>query len=135
MDHEYQERSRAYNRSLRKGDGARAIGELRMMAKIRRVEECYADEMKLLILAFHLAVGGFAGQPVIDRLVVSAAQASIRNGRTDPDTVGQLYLDVIRDNTLPTMTLTPHDGLYIFDLCINGRVDEAEELLRRFAIA
>lgn len=134
MDHEYQERSRSYNRSLRKGDGARAIGELRLMARIRRNEDCPMDEMKLLITAFHLAAGGFAGHPVIERAVVAAAQANMRNGGVSAETVGQLYLDTIRDDTLPVMTITPHDGLYLFTLCINGRAEEAQELLYHFAV-
>lgn len=90
--------------------------------------------MKLLIMAFHLTIGGLSGRRTIDRTTIAAAQANIRNGGVAVEAVGQLYLDTVRGDTLPTTAITPHDGLYLFTLCINGRADEAQEVLRRFAV-
>lgn len=47
----------------------------------------------------------------------------------------ELFLDTIRDDTLPEHIMSAKDCAYIFDVCAAGRVEDAREMLGRFVTA
>ena len=46
-----------------------------------------------------------------------------------------MFLDTIRDDTLPEHIMSAKDCAYIFDVCAAGRVEDAREMLGRFVTA
>lgn len=44
----------------------------------------------------------------------------------------ELYIDTIRGDTVPKPNMLVKDSLYVFEICLDGRFDEAEEILARF---
>lgn len=47
----------------------------------------------------------------------------------------ELFLDTIRDDTLPEHIMSAKDCAYIFDVCAAGRAEDAREMLGRFVTA
>lgn len=44
----------------------------------------------------------------------------------------QLYLDIIDSRRTPRHIMGVHDSLFLFDLCMENRIDEAERIIIRF---
>ncbi len=44
----------------------------------------------------------------------------------------ELYTDTIRADTIPRPIMSVKDSLYVFEVCLDGRFDEADEILARF---
>lgn len=135
MSHEYSQFAKQYNCCLRCGELRQALSTLREMAAIRREEGCDADEMKLLMLAFHISTSGCAGEPRIEAWIADAAQESIERNKGNLWDVfsGQMYLDTVRSDTTPTHIMSVQDSRYLFEMVASGGVKDAEAAVQRFA--
>ena len=44
----------------------------------------------------------------------------------------ELYIDTIRGDTVPKPIMSVKDSLYVFEVCLEGKTEEADEMLARF---
>ena len=102
----YEAAARQYNDCIRVGQIAQAVEWLMEMAEILESEKRYTDALKL---------GMLTGLTLHER--------------------EELFLDTIRDDTLPEHIMSAKDCAYIFDVCAAGRVEDAREMLGRFVTA
>lgn len=132
MDDRYCRLAREYNGSIRIGDLGRAFTLLMDMAAVRRDENCTADEMKLLMIAFNLKTNGFAGDLKIDAdLVESIVSCNERFGAGEHE-VTQLFYDTVAEDSTPKRIMSLNDSIYLFLLVANGKTDTAQEILEQF---
>ena len=95
----------------------------------------YADALKLDMLTFYFATSGVYAEPVIeDHLAKQVCRIVWETGLTLHERE-ELFLDTIRDDTLPEHIMSAKDCAYIFDVCAAGRVEDAREMLGRFVTA
>lgn len=89
----------------------------------------------LKMLTFYFATSGVYAEPVIeDHLANQICRVVWETGLTLHERE-ELFLDTIRDDTLPEHIMSAKDCAYIFDVCAAGRVEDAREMLGRFVTA
>lgn len=131
----YEAAARQYNDCIRTGQIAQAVEWLTEMAEILESEKRYTDALKLGMLTFYFATSGVYAEPVIeDRLAKQICRVVWETGLTLHERE-ELFLDTIRDDTLPEHIMSAKDCTYIFDVCAAGRVEDAREMLGRFVTA
>lgn len=131
----YEAAARQYNDCIRTGQIAQAVEWLTEMAEILDGEKRYTDALKLGMLTFYFATSGVYAEPVIeDRLAKQICRVVWETGLTLHERE-ELFLDTIRDDTLPEHIMSAKDCAYIFDVCAAGRVEDAREMLGRFVTA
>lgn len=137
MEDAYKKASAEYYLCLRTGQLKNALNWIRKMADVRRDEGCDADEMKLLMLAFHISTSGCAGAPRIEEWISEALQNNVKRNRKNlRDAMsGQVYLDTVRKDTTPSHIMSVQDSRYLFELVAAGCVEDAEKAIQRFAVS
>ena len=131
----YEAAARQYNDCIRTGQIAQAVEWLTEMAEILESEKRYTDALKLGMLTFYFATSGVYAEPVIeDHLAKQICRVVWETGLTLHERE-ELFLDTIRDDTLPEHIMSAKDCAYIFDVCAAGRVEDAREMLGRFVTA
>lgn len=131
----YEAAARQYNDCIRTGQIAQTVEWLTEMAEILESEKRYTDALKLGMLTFYFATSGVYAEPVIeDHLAKQICRIVWETGLTLHERE-ELFLDTIRDDTLPEHIMSAKDCAYIFDVCAAGRVEDAREMLGRFVTA
>lgn len=121
-----------YNRHLREG-GLDSCGEdLHLMAAALREEGRRHDELKALMLSFYCDLSGVGSEPSVNRDAAKRAAETVAECGIDRYEMAQLYVDTIRQDTVPAPIMSVKDSLYIFEVCMDGGFDEAKAILRRF---
>lgn len=88
------------------------------------------DELKVLVLEFFFRLNCAETTPVIDPdLVRKMADAAEAAGLTKYE-LDELFLDTIRDDSVPRRILSARDGLYLLELCLAGETENAELIVR-----
>lgn len=104
--------------------------DLREMSNILKEEGLRMDELKVLVLEFFFRLNCAETTPVIDPdLVRKVADAAEAVGLTKYD-LDELFLDTIRDDSVPRRLLSARDGLYLLELCLAGEMENAELIVR-----
>lgn len=98
-------------------------------------KEDYTDAMKLGMLTFYFATSGVYAEPVIEDRLAKQICRIVRETHLTLHEREELFLDTIRDDTLPEHIMSAKDCAYIFDVCAAGRVEDAREMLGRFVTA
>ena len=97
----YEAAARQYNDCIRTGQIAQAVEWLMEMAEILESEKRYTDALKLGMLTFYFATSGVYAEPVIeDRLAKQICRIVWETHLTLHERE-ELFLDTIRDDTLP----------------------------------
>lgn len=129
---EFQRLASVYNNSLKMARLDLCIDPLLKMAGYLHLEKKYKDELKFRMLAFYIGLSGCAGEPFIDHWEMGLARdAYIASGMEHYEMM-QLYLDIIDSRRTPKHIMGVHDSLFLFDLCMEGRIDDAEHIIIRF---
>lgn len=100
------------------------------MARAKRPVTIAGIEFDALISEEH----GYAEPVIEDRLAKQICRVVWETGLTLHERE-ELFLDTIRDDTLPEHIMSAKDCAYIFDVCAAGRVEDAREMLGRFVTA
>lgn len=128
----YEEYAARYNQHLQCGQLGCCGEDLYLMAAALREEGARTDELKALMLSFYFDLNGTGSGPAVNRNTSKRAKEAATASGLDTHEMEELYLDTIRQDTLPAPVMLARDSLYIFELCLDGRHDEAEEILGRF---
>ena len=131
----YEAAAQQYNDCIRTGQFARAVELLTEMAEILEREKRYTDALKLDMLTFYFATSGVYAEPAIEEHLAEQICRVMREAGLTPHEREELFLDTIRDDTLPEHIMSVKDCAYIFDVCAAGRVEDAGEMLKRFVVA
>lgn len=103
--------------------------DLKNMGAILGKEGKYTDKLKVLMLAFYIDLSGASQEPFIDRaLLASITKAAVRSG-LDKHQIDELYMDTVRPDTTPGHIMTVKDSLYLLELCLAGRENEADDIV------
>lgn len=128
----YEEYAARYNRHLQSGDLGSCTEDLFLMADVLREEGLRIDELKALMLSFFFDLNGVGSVPAINRNTAKRAAMAVAASYISVHEMEEMYMDVIRYNTVPRAVMSVRDSLYLFGLCLENRCDEAEEILCRF---
>lgn len=111
--------------------------QIEMLAEMAGVilKERYTDALKLGMLTFYFATSGVYAEPVIEDRLAKQICRIVRETHLTLHEREELFLDTIRDDTLPEHIMSAKDCAYIFDVCAAGRVEDAREMLGRFVTA
>lgn len=127
--------SKLSSEHLKSGMTAEYIRDLQEMAEILEREGRHLDELKVLILAFYIALNCDETIPAIDRgLVDLICKAATKTGASKYD-VGELLLATVHSDTAPKKIFTPRDSLYVLELCMNEEWHEADAIVERLRCA
>lgn len=129
----YEEYAARYNRHLQSGQLGCCGEDLYLMAAALRQEGASKDELKALMLSFYFDLSGTGSGPAVNRNTARRAKEAVTAASIGTHEMEELYLDTIRKDTVPAPIMSVRDSLYIFELCLDGRHDEAEEILGKFA--
>lgn len=122
-----------YNRHLKEGGLGRCAEDLYLMAAALRKEGRRHDELKALMLSFYFDLSGVGSGPAVNRSTMKRAAAAVSALHIRLHEMETLYLDTIRQDTVPKPIMSVRNSLYIFEMCLEERLDEAEEAVERFA--
>ncbi len=128
----YEEYAARYNKHLQSGQLGCCGEDLYLMAAALREEGVRTDELKALMLSFYFDLNGAGSGPAVNRNTAKRAKEAATASGLGTHEMEELYLDTIHKDTLPVSVMSVRDSLYIFEMCLDGRHDEAEEILRRF---
>lgn len=87
------------------------------------------------MLTFYFATSGVYAEPVIEDRLAKQICRIVWESHLTLHEREELFLDTIRDDTLPEHIMSAKDCAYIFDVCAAGRVEDAREMLGRFVTA
>lgn len=102
------------------------------MAAALREEGHRVDELKALMLAFFFDLNGVDSGPAINRSTSKRAAESFAASGMNRHEMEELYIDTIRQDTVPRPVMLVKDSLYVFELCLEGKFEEADAILARF---
>ncbi len=128
----YEEYAARYNQHLQSGQLGCCGEDLYLMAAALREEGARTDELKALMLSFYFDLNGTGSGPAVNRNTAKRAKEAVTASGLGTHEMEELYLDTIHQDTLPAPVMSVRDSLYIFEMCLDGRHDEAEEILGRF---
>ncbi len=121
--------SRRYNEALAHGRFDEACAILSELAAIRERENAPVDAIKLSCLQFWLRIVGAR-----DCGCDGEAARRIRKLSADIDLsideLRELFLSLCRDQDAPTMRMSARDCLYMLELCMDGRDNDADDIVR-----
>ena len=104
--------------------------DLREMSNILKEEGLRMDELKVLMMEFFFRLNCSETMSAIDPdLVRKVADAAETVGLTKYE-LDELFLDTIRDDSVPRRLLSARDRLYLLELCLEGETENAELIVR-----
>lgn len=106
--------------------------DLFVMAAHLREEGRRVDELKALMLSFFFDLNGVDSGPAINRSTSRRAADAFSASGIGRHEMEELYTDTIRADTVPRPIMLVKDSLYVFEVCLDERFDEADEILARF---
>lgn len=121
-----------YNQHLRDGDLGSCAKDLHLMAAVLKKEGRRRDELKALMLSFYFDLSGVGSDPSVNRDTADSALRAVSALKIRLYEIEELYLDTVRRDTVPRPIMSARDSLCIFEMCLEGRFDEAEEAVGRF---
>lgn len=132
MNGGYSKLAAKYNGHLRGGDLGECGKDLFIMAAHLREEGRRVDELKALMLSFFFDLNGVNSGPAINRSTVKRAVDAFGASGLGRHEMEELYTDTIRSDTVPRPIMSVKDSLYVFEVCLEGKAEEADEMLARF---
>jgi len=132
MNGGYSKLAAEYNGHLRGGELGKCGKDLFVMSTHLREEGRRVDELKALMLSFFLDLNGVSSGPAINRSTAKRAADAFGASGLGRNEMEELYTDTIRGDTVPKPIMSVKDSLYVFEVCLDGRFDEADEILARF---
>lgn len=90
------------------------------------------DELKALMLSFFFDLNGVSSGPAINRSTAKRAADAFGASGLGRHEMEELYIDTIRGDTVPKPIMSVKDSLYVFEVCLEGKTEEADEMLARF---
>ena len=132
MNGGYSKLAAEYNGHLRGGELGKCGKDLFIMAAHLREEGRRVDELKALMLSFFFDLNGVNSGPAINRSTSKRAADAFSASGIGRHEMEELYTDTIRADTVPRPIMTVKDSLYVFEVCLDGRFEEADEMLARF---
>ena len=85
------------------------------------------------MLSFYFDLSGVGSGPAVNRNTAKRAAAVISALSARLHEIESLYLDTIRQDTVPRPIMSVRDSLCVFEMCLEGRFDEAEDVVEKFA--
>lgn len=128
----YSKLAAEYNGHLRGGELGKCGKDLFIMAAHLRVEGRRVDELKALMLSFFFDLNGVNSGPAINRSTAKRATDAFGASGLGRHEMEELYIDTIRGDTVPKPIMSVKDSLYVFEVCLDGKTEEADEMLARF---
>lgn len=132
MNGGYSKLAAEYNGHLRGGELGKCGKDLFVMAAHLREEGRRVDELKALMLSFFFDLNGVNSSPIINLNTAKRAADAFGMSDLGLHEMEELYIDTIRGDTVPKLIMSVKDSLYVFEVCLEGKTDEADEMLARF---
>lgn len=104
--------------------------DLRDLAEILEGEGLHMDELKTLLLEFFFRMNCAATLPAIDQDLVQKIERAAENANLTKHEIDELFLDTVRKDTAPKQLLSVRESLHLLELCLSGRAEDAELIVR-----
>lgn len=132
MNGGYSKLAAEYNGNLRGGELGKCGKDLFIMTAHLQEEGRRVDELKALMLSFFFDLNGVNSGPAINRSTAKRAADAFGASGLGRHEMEELYIDTIRGDTVPKPIMSVKDSLYVFEVCLEGKTEEADEMLARF---
>lgn len=130
-DNEYRKESIKYNRSLQEGRFDDATESLLVMERLNMEKDMPNDAMRCLVIALCLELTQKKRKGIIKTEIVERINRVAKSPMFDFAAMRELMEKQISRCFVWYGPATLGDALDIFDLCVEGRLDEAEEFLSK----
>lgn len=131
FDNAFAELSAECRRHIREGHIDLYSATLKEMAGLLEKDGRFTDELRVLISSFYIDLSGFGRAPYIDNSVPAMLQTAISYSGIEKRELCELYLELIQPDMIPKHTMSVSESLYIFQLCLDNKVEQAEYVLSR----
>lgn len=131
FDRSFTELSAACRRHIRAGHIDLYSLTLKEMAKLLERDGRFVDELKLLIPAFYIDLSGLGRSPYVDSSVPAMLQTAVSGSGIDGEKLSELYFELIQPDMISKHTMSVSESWYLFRLCIENKVEQAEYILSR----
>lgn len=131
FDHEFARLTSKCRQHIRAGQTDFYSMTLKEMAKLLEQNGRYLDELKILIPSFYIDLSGVGRAPYIDKNVPSMLRTAIINSGIDERQMRDLYSELIYPDLVPKHTMSIGESYYLFRLCVEDKVEQAEYVLSR----
>ena len=88
------------------------------------------DELKILLLDFFFDLNNSDGPQIIDRILINKIAAAVKSAGLTRYDLGELFLDTISGDAISQFALNGQECLYILELCMAGRNEDAEHIVQ-----
>lgn len=129
-DMEFARLSREAQLSVRAGDLVRYAETLGDMSRFLKSEGRHQDELKVLLVKLYIDLSGIGKPPVLDPYTLDSIAAAAEAAGFNRCQVEEFYMDSIRRDVTPRHEFRPKDCLYLLGLYLDGRGEEADEIVR-----
>lgn len=131
LERRYRALSVACGEYMRAGQFSDLSDTYAEMAEFLEAEGKYSDELKVLMLTFYLDLSGIERPAHIRSSIPDRATNAFAMSKMSKHEMTELYLETIRSDCTPRHTMTVLGSLKLFNLCLRGRVGDAERILKR----
>ena len=118
-------------RHLRMGQINLYSKKLKDIAKLFEENEYYKDELKILVSVFYIDLSGLGRAPYIDAEIISMLNTVKTMSNLEKEDLIEFYNELIYPDMIPKHTMSVRESLYLFQLCLDGKVEQAEYVLAR----
>ena len=132
-DTEFARLSRAAQSAVRAGDLAGYAETLGEMSCLLKSEGRRHDELKVLLLKLYIDLSGIGKVPVLEPHTLESIASAVEALGFSRCQVDELYMESIRSDVTPRHEFRPKDCLYLLGLYLDGRIEEANEIVRSAA--
>lgn len=131
FDNAFAELSAECRRHIREGQIDLYSATLKEMARLLEKDGRFMDELKILIPSFYIDLSGFGRAPYIDNTVPAMLQTAILNSGIEKQKLCEFYFDLIHPDMISKHAMSISESFYIFRLCIDNKVEQAEYVLSK----
>lgn len=114
---------------IRSGQIAYYAADLKEIANLFQQEKRFFDQLKMLFLAFYIDLSGLGRAPYIDR--IAAQRMCAAGAELGRDEAQRLFFDMIQPGIIAQHPLSARDCWYLANLCLDGKVDQADYILSK----
>ena len=116
---------------IRSGQIALYAQDLKEMAALFGCEKRYLDQLKMLFLAFYIDLSGLGKAPYIDRYSAEHLREAAAGAGMDRTQLEHFFLDLIDSGMVVQHPLSVKESWYLLNLCLDGKVDQAQYVLSK----
>lgn len=116
---------------IRSGQIALYAEDLKEIAGLFGQENRFRDQLKMLFLAFYIDLSGLGKASYIDHAAAEQMRAAADQTGMERGEVERFFFEVIHSDMVAQHPLSVRDSWYLANLCLDGKVEQADYILSK----